>query len=170
MKNKLLTIQLLVALTLGLFISSCTTTVTIEPTDIKSEIQAENDKFREAFKSGNAAGVAAQYTEDGILYPPNSETMQGQAAITAYWQGAMDAGLSDAELTTVSALAYGDVAVEVGTVNVYVGDQVVDKAKFMVRWKKVDGQWKMYEDIWNSSMPAPAPPAEEEAPAEEESE
>ena len=37
----------------------------------------------------------------------------------------------------------------------------------MVHWKKVDGQWKMYEDIWNSSMPAPQPPAAEQEAEED---
>lgn len=135
---------------------------TVEPVDITSDIQALNQIFQQAFLDGDAAGVAARYTEDGVLYPPNSSPVKGQSAIQSFWQGAIDGGLSPREMTTVKATAYGDYAVEIGTVKLYVGDQMVDEAKFMVHWKKVDGEWKMYEDIWNTSLPLPPPPVVEE--------
>ncbi len=31
----------------------------------------------------------------------------------------------------------------------------LDKGKYVVVWKKQNGNWKMYRDIWNSNMPAP---------------
>ncbi len=168
MKNNFLIPLVLMIFTLGLFLTNCTSPTAAEPTDVSAEIQALNNEFRAAFKSGDAAAVAARYTEDGKLYPPNSDMMSGQAAIEAYWQGAMDAGLTDAELTTLNASAYGDIAIESGKADIIAGNgQLVDKAKFMVVWKKVDGQWKMHEDIWNSSMPLPEPPSPEEESEED---
>jgi ketosteroid isomerase-like protein len=108
MKNTYLISKLLFVFALGFILTNCTTPASMEPVDVSSEIQSLNEEFRAAFKSGDPAAVAARYTEDGKLYPPNSEMMEGQAAITAYWQGAMDAGLTDADLTTISAHAYGD--------------------------------------------------------------
>ncbi len=157
--------QLSVIFMLTVLFTNCTSPASVEPVDITEEIQALNEVFGEAFSNGDAAAVAARYTTDGKLYPPNSEMMEGQKAIEAYWQGAMDAGLTGAKLETLSATAYGDVAYEIGKVDIFAGEQVVDKAKFIVIWKKVEGEWKMHEDIWNSSMPLPTPPAE--APAEE---
>lgn len=164
MKNTSVFSMLSFAIILVFAFTNCTSPATVEPEDITAEIQALNKEFRAAFKSGDASAVAARYTEDGKLYPPNSDMLEGQSAVAAYWQGAMDAGLTDADISTQKATAYGDMAIEVGTVDIFAGEgQLVDKAKFMVTWKKVDGQWKMYEDIWNSSMPAPAPPPAEEA-------
>jgi ketosteroid isomerase-like protein len=37
-----------------------------------------------AFNSGDAAGVAALYTADGQLAPPNSDIVQGIAGITGF--------------------------------------------------------------------------------------
>ena len=36
------------------------------------------------------------------------------------------------------------------------GDFIIDKGKYFVIWEKVDGQWKLQRDIWNTSNPAPA--------------
>ncbi len=166
MKNLIPFFLLSLTVPLSIFLTNCTTPSPTKPMNITEEIQALNDKFAEAFNSGDAAAVTARYTADGKLYPPNSEVIEGQKAIEAYWQGGMDAGLTGVELTTVSATAYGDIAYEIGKADIFAGDgQLVDKSKFMVIWKKVDGEWKMHEDIWNSSMPLPAPATE--APAEE---
>ena len=66
--------------------------------DIRSAIAAGNTKFMAAFQRGDAAGVAACYTDDGQLLPPNGEPMTGTDSIAAFWQGAMAMGLKDAKL------------------------------------------------------------------------
>lgn len=44
---------------------------------------------------------------------------------------------------------------EEGTLEVYVkGGTLVDKGKYLVLWKKEDGVWKLYRDLFNSDMPA----------------
>ena len=96
MRNIYLINRILVALVMGFFLTNCTPPATIEAVDVSAEIQALNQEFREAFKSGEAAAVAARYTEDGKLLPPNAEMMEGKDAIAAYWPGAMDGGLTDA--------------------------------------------------------------------------
>ena len=44
---------------------------------------------------------------------------------------------------------------ETGTYEMY-GDnnKTLDKGKYVVVWKQENGQWKIYRDIWNTSMPA----------------
>ena len=64
----------------------------------------------------------------------------------------MEAGLS-VKITTVSAEGYGKTAIEEGVVKIYAGDDMVDEVKFIVIWKKIKGEWKMYQDIWNSNNP-----------------
>ena len=50
-----------------------------------------------------------------------------------------------------------DGVTETGTYEMFVDKNVsVDKGKFIVLWKQVDGKWKMHRDIWNSDMPVPA--------------
>jgi ketosteroid isomerase-like protein len=33
------------------------------------------------------------------------------------------------------------------------GGKVVDRGKYIVIWKREQGQWKLHRDIWNTSMP-----------------
>jgi hypothetical protein len=107
------------------------------------------------FRSGDADAMAALYTPDGVLYPSNSEPLRGSENIKKFWEGVYESGLTDAQLETVSALAYGDIAIEEGNVNLYVGEQLVGVEKFIVIWHKENGKWKLHQDIFNSNLAKP---------------
>ena len=125
-------------------------------TGIRDEITVANEAFMAAFDGGDAAGVAALYTEDGKLLPPNMDVMSGREAIQAFWQGAMDMGVQSAELKIAEVEGHGDTAIEVSRYTLCgAGGQVLDKGKYIVIWKREAGQWKLHRDIFNSSMPAP---------------
>ena len=118
-------------------------------------ISAVNRQFEAAFEKGDAAGIAAVYTEDGQILPPNFEPMNGKEAIQAFWQGVMDMGIVAAKLETIELDVQGNMAVEVGKGTLYAaGKQIADVAKYIVVWQKEQGEWRWYRDIWNSSLPA----------------
>ncbi len=124
-------------------------------TKLHEAITAANEKFMTAFNNGDAAGVAALYTENGQLMPTNSDVMAGKQAIQAFWQGAMDMGIKSAKLEIVEVEDHGDTAIEVSRYMLLgEGDQELDSGKYVVIWKQEDGQWKLYRDIFNSSLPA----------------
>jgi uncharacterized protein (TIGR02246 family) len=125
-------------------------------TEVRDAIAAEVENFMATFNRGDAAGLAALYTENGQILPPNSDFVTGRQAIQAFWQGAMDMGIKSVKLETVEVEGYGDTAIEVGkyTLSGEAG-QVLDTGKYIVIFKQVDGQWKLHRDIFNSSMPAP---------------
>lgn len=158
-------LRLLVALFCITLVYSCCET---GPVDVTEEIRTANEEFVAAFNANDAARLTAVYTADGTLYPPNSDAITGREAIEAYWQVGFDAGIASGSLYTVKATAYGDTAVEEGTFVINTTDgSVIDKGKYFVIWKKVDGVWKYDKDIWNSSMPLPEPePEAEETPAD----
>jgi uncharacterized protein (TIGR02246 family) len=123
---------------------------------VRDAIVAANETFVNTFNKGDAAGLAALYTEEGQLLPPNAETMSGHQAIQAFWQGAMDMGIKSAQIETGEVEAHGETAIEVSRYKLYgAEDQVLDKGKFIVIWKRENGQWKLHRDIFNSSMPPP---------------
>lgn len=125
--------------------------------DIRSAIAAGNTKFMAAFQRGDAAGVAACYTDDGQLLPPNGEPMTGTDSIAAFWQGAMAMGIKDAKLETRQVEARGDLAVEIGqytlTIQPEGADTMTDVGKYIVVWKDDGGTWKLHLDIWNTNTP-----------------
>jgi uncharacterized protein (TIGR02246 family) len=122
-------------------------------TDIHSVLTAANDTFMATYAQGDAAGMAALYTDDGQLLPPNADFVAGRPAIQQFWQSLMDEGITRVKLEIVEANAAGDTAYEVSRYTTYAGDQVADEGKYIVIWKQVDGAWKLYRDIFNSSMP-----------------
>lgn len=125
-------------------------------TEIRDAIAATNETFMAAVKQGDTAALAALYTENGQLLPPNSDFVTGKEAIQAVWQAFLDMGIKAATLESVEVEDHGDTAIEVGTYTLH-GDegQQVDKGKYIVIWKQEEGQWKLHRDIFNTSMPAP---------------
>jgi uncharacterized protein (TIGR02246 family) len=123
---------------------------------IRNAIAAGNESFMAAVKRGEAAGLAALYTEDGQVLPPNGDFVTGKGAIQMFWQAVMDMGIQEAKLDIVEVEGHGDTAIEVSTFTLHgEGGQALDRGKYIVIWKREGGQWKLHRDIFNSSMPAP---------------
>jgi uncharacterized protein (TIGR02246 family) len=107
---------------------------------------------------GDAASVAALYTDDATLMPPNSEMVQGKQGVQDFWSGAIQMGTKDVALTTVEVGGSGDTAYEIGkyTLKIQPAGQeaTTGSGKYLVVWKRqADGTWKLHVDIWNMPMP-----------------
>jgi len=126
---------------------------------VRKAIEEANLKFGEAIRQGDAAALAALYTEDATLLPPDSDMIQGSQGIETFWNGGLQMGIKDAVLTTVHVSGSGDLAYEIGkftlTIQPEGQDPIESKGKYVVVWKQTDdGSWRLHVDIWNSSMPA----------------
>ncbi len=122
--------------------------------DMKADIMAANQKFMDAFQKG-ATAMGSLYTSDATLLPPGSEVVQGNAAISTFWKGGYDAGIKRVKLETVEAEQGGNQLVETGRYTLYgANDAQIDMGKYIVVWKKENGDWKLHRDIWNTSTPA----------------
>ena len=124
-------------------------------TDVHDAIVAADQTFMTIFSRGDAAGLAALYTENGQFLPPNSDFVTGKQAIQATFQAFMDMGIKAIKLEAIEVEGFGDTASEVGRYTLLdQSGQVLDQGKFIVIWKQEGGQWKLHRDIINSSMPA----------------
>jgi uncharacterized protein (TIGR02246 family) len=145
-----------------LLVLEITTAANIQPVaaeDVRKAVEAGNAKWIAAFNQGDAAAVAALYTEGATLMPPNSEMIEGREGVQNFWHGAIQSGLKNASLTTVAVQASGETAYEIGkfslTAHAQGQDPQVVSGKYVVVWQKgSDGAWKLHVDIWNSNMPA----------------
>jgi len=118
----------------------------------KTMIEKLNDAWTAAFNKGDAAAVAALYTEDAYVLPPGSSMVKGRAAIEAFWRQAAQQ-MTDAKLTTVDVLPLGrSAAREVGTVTLKTKSQPPQEVvgKYVVVWRKIGRDWKLATDIWNT--------------------
>jgi uncharacterized protein (TIGR02246 family) len=122
--------------------------------DVRATIETNNQKFLSAFRRGDAAGVAALYTQNAYALPPGSDVIQGREAIQAFWQTVMDNGAKGGELKTLDVETGGDnMAREIGryVLTFQQGNETTNIAgKYVVIWKQENGEWKLDVDIWNS--------------------
>ena len=159
MKNSRFCPVLLLVLALGLITFACQKKEGTDIAQVRKAIENGNLKFGEAVRQGDGAAIAALYTDDATLLPPNSEMIKGKPGIEAFWKGGLGMGIKDAVLTTVEVLGMGDLACEIGkyALKIQPAGQAAleDNGKYTVIWKtQADGSWKLHVDIWNTNMPA----------------
>jgi uncharacterized protein (TIGR02246 family) len=131
---------------------------------IKKAIEAADAAQVVAIGKGDAAGAAAGYADDALIFNPGQPVVKGKAAQQAMFAQMMaGATFSDLNLkmTDVVVSEAGDLAVEHGTYSWTItpkgGAAMADTGKFLVVWKKqADGGWKIIRDIINTDL-APKP-------------
>lgn len=120
------------------------------------ELAAKAIAWEEAMNAADVEAVVALYSEDARLMPPNAETGQGHDAVRAAFGEMIDAGLS-VDLETTEAMAAGNLGTRIGTYVLTSADGVeVDHGKYIETWEKVEGEWVITNDIWNSDVPTGA--------------
>jgi ketosteroid isomerase-like protein len=127
------------------------------PRTILQAMQETNRLFSEqVVRNKQISKLDSVYTEDGAILPPDSQIIRGRENIKQFWSKViLQAGLSDAPLTTVEAELVGDSPYEIGAAQLTFQSQTGSSqisVKYMVIWKQdVDGLWKWHRDIWNQT-------------------
>ena len=121
--------------------------------DVRSEIEAANKTLEAAVSRSDGPGVAALYTDNAQVLPAESDFVTGTEAIGQFWQAAFDSGIKGVSLVTLEVENHGDTAYEVGKLELRGADgKVLDRAKYVVIWKKEGTTWKLHRDIWTTSV------------------
>jgi len=124
-----------------------------DPTALAPAVDAANRRFENAFNSGDAAGAARGfYARDARILPPGSETVEGGDKIAAYWAAAATApqtGVRRVQLSTLDLQLVGDAAYEIGRATLTLANGQRVTPRYLIVWKKEDGEWRRYLDIWN---------------------
>ena len=122
-------------------------------------IRGQVARWHDLIKAKDAAAIAQLYTEDGAFMPPNAAIAKGREAIEQNWAGLIGTPGFDLAITPAQIIvsSSGDMALDRGTYRLVVapdGEEMVDDGKYVVVWRKVDGEWKAAADIINSDLPA----------------
>lgn len=129
-------------------------TGTFDSSAMRKIIDEKNDEFAKAFVSGDSAAMVSHYTIDAKLFPPNSNEIIGRDAIAAVVSQYLKYGIKEFKDETMALYGNADNVIEEG--NMFMGDgkgNTIDKAKYISVWRKENGEWKIYSDIWNTSLP-----------------
>jgi ketosteroid isomerase-like protein len=121
---------------------------------VRKAVEEGNRQFGAAVERKSYTDMAALYTDDAKVLPPDAPTVTGKKAIENFWREAATAlGLVGATLKTLDLEVAGDTAYEVGVAQLKTGKGPAT-VKYVVIWRRgEDGKWRLHRDIWNS-MPS----------------
>lgn len=119
-------------------------------------IRAADDGWNAAIATKNVDGVTTFYASDGVAMWPDSPPRQG-ADIRAGWAEMIGSGATVKIVPEKIQIAQaGDIALDQGHVDIEMDTpqgHVKDVVKYLVVWKKENGQWKALYDMYNSNAP-----------------
>ncbi|RIV72073.1 YybH family protein [Flagellimonas aequoris] len=119
----------------------------------KRKIIAATKVFSKAYMNGDFETIANSYTKDAKIFPNNTDIISGREAIKERWMLGAGTKILHHELLPLEIKFFGNYAHDYG----YYQGKSENKdgsianwrGKYVVIWKKEDGEWKMYLDIWN---------------------
>ena len=121
----------------------------------KAEIQSSTKIFGEAIVEGDTDKIAALYSEDALLMPPNSESVKGKEKIKEVFSKMpeyVSGGFTIKEIDGGPYWAYVLGTYEF-TIKITEDSTVVDKGKYIeIRSKQDSGEWLIHRDIFNSDV------------------
>jgi uncharacterized protein (TIGR02246 family) len=129
--------------------------------DAENAIRKMDSSFAMAARAGDATAMSEAYATDAVVLAPNMPVVRGRDAIRSFWSGYLGQFASfDLSLTPDDVQQSGDLAVETGHYRANMTPknataQVNDEGKYVVVWRKIDGQWKLTRDMFSSDL-APA--------------
>jgi len=122
--------------------------------------QSDEEQIRQLIKNFSVAvmssdyeAIANAYTVDGKIMPDNTDIIEGRDAIKKRWtlpQGVniLYHKILPEEIKILNDHAY-DYGYYEGKTKRKDGSEVAWEGKYVIVWKKVNGAWKIYLDIWN---------------------
>ncbi len=121
---------------------------------MKKIIQENNDAFMKAHITCDTAILNSMYTKDAKVFAPNSVVISDKSVIKAMNLEWVNYDVKEAREESTALYGNTDYIIDEGTYYMSFGaDSIVDKGKYMNVWKQEDGKWKMFRNMWNSSLP-----------------
>lgn len=159
--------KLTVASALGLAVVALAACQSSTPTPLtaadEAKIRGVDSTFARDVNAGNASALAALYTDDGVLLPPNMARARGRSAITQAYTGLIAAGTPHLTLAPNTIAGRQDMAYVVGTYHISwtpkagaAAPPPADSGKYVVvLMRQTEGNWKLVANTWSSDAPLP---------------
>jgi len=108
-----------------------------------------------AYNAGDLDALAALYTEDAVIMPPNGERVNGHEAMKALARSYIEAGAVEIELPPPDAYdVSGETAWIEGTYRFTAPDgSPLDVGKYLDIYRFEDGVWRIQHHMWSSDLP-----------------
>ena len=131
----------------------------VDTAAITAAVDSLNNAFVAAVTARDTSAVVNFYASDALILPAGSPRVEGHDAIRAFCVGFLQTPGLEFQLTSVRPIIAeaGDVVIDVGSYAMKYtdakGKTVEDVGKFVTVLKKVDGEWKLLVDTFNSDKP-----------------
>ena len=122
----------------------------------KKELEAIKniiENFSNYYVSGDTKSLIECYASDGKILPDGYGILKGEKELFDYWKRPEHIQILEHKTHPHEITIIDDIAYDYGT---YEGISIVNNenvyywmGKYLIVWKKIDGQWKIYLDIWN---------------------
>ena len=118
--------------------------------DARREIDAGNQAWVDGMKQGNAAPIAATYTEDAVDCGPTGDCVRGRAAIEQHIKDQLGklGRAQSAFVTSIGSVEQGNFVYEWGRAEAAFanGTKVVDR--YLTVWQKQpNSSWKIFRNM-----------------------
>jgi ketosteroid isomerase-like protein len=121
--------------------------------EVRKAIENVKLKYVEGIRRGDAAAMAANFTDDVILLPPNSEIIRGRKGVEKLFEASLQGGLKDEVFTTMELSGSGNTIYEICKFTTrFVRERqkpVEQKGTYLCIWKHTASGWKIHRHIWN---------------------
>lgn len=109
-------------------------------------------QFSADVMSGEHKKIGAAYTKNAKIFPNNLDIISGRSAIAKYWKLPEGVSITYHKVTPSEIKITGKEAYDYGYYEgktMTKGEESSWKGKYVIIWKKVGKDWKIYLDIWN---------------------
>jgi uncharacterized protein (TIGR02246 family) len=152
MKTNLRRFILLIASVSVLVIAVAAAVHTDDP-KLHRAIEKANSEFVEATKTGNAAVIAAPYTDDAVFVGFDGACTRGRTEIEKMYRARFESGLraTSTKINSKKLVVDGEIAYESGYGEVATlkdGKLSVNGGRFLTVWQRqADGEWKILRNV-----------------------
>ena len=121
---------------------------------VRQRIEIANLTFGDRYRKDDASWYASRYTKDACVMPANETTICGLDAIRSYFYYSGANRDIDISVKAIDVYGSADAVIEEGNYDIpNPKGGYFDRGKFIAIWKQDGEGWKIYREIWTSSMP-----------------
>ncbi|MDF1502954.1 nuclear transport factor 2 family protein, partial [Roseisolibacter sp. H3M3-2] len=142
-------------------LSACASAPRAATRDAVAAIAATSAEFSRRYERGDADGMVALYTPDGVALAPGRAAIRGAAPLREYWGAQARTKVLSHVATPDSVVVAGSTAYDWGVYRARfldgAGAERETVGKYAIVWRETaPGTWRMHVDMWNQGAPAPA--------------
>jgi ketosteroid isomerase-like protein len=115
---------------------------------VLEQLDAANKGFAKAIVAGDIDHLVNGYTDDACIIAPQAPVTCGKEAIRPFWISVVASKPKNVEIITHNSEKDGNLSYATGELIITAADSAVQKSRFVLVFKLIDGSWKLHVDSW----------------------